>query len=314
MALTLAQIVSTPYEGATSVKVQCAVADGTPIFLYRGELLLGSGVIASQECTIAVAGLYERDVIQASVSQKGNLAGTPVIVQKLPVQVTGWATPTELEVWDADGNRLTMPADQFEELYGFRPAAYYDAEGVGAVVLPEYSPLPQQTIQFGVNIIHQPGQTILEVVDVLFANGAPLIAFNNGPFSNLNTLTVTESTTVQVSVRGEDDTQAVARLLTVDVLAAPSAGPVTNGNPAIMWPSYWLEGSSEVWPLAHSWQPLECNIDGFDETWRAPFFRIHTRQNFVYPGVGPGLYTIQFRVAGDTNPDNWTKVLFNKTW
>lgn len=303
----LAVITSGAVADSTSVDVSCADADGTSILLFRGESQIGAGLLASGVCTIAVVSLTEGDVIYASVTEKGNRCGRPVVVTTSSIRLSGWKTPTELNVVFPDGTTLAMPVDQFEQEFGFRPASIFDPEGTAAIIYPEYetpSAVTDLPIQFDLLINQKFGETQIFVQNVRNTKGSILVRFNGGSWGNTLSITSVVAANITIDVRGEDDTEFESRTVAVTISS------VTVNQYDI---SYVIGyGVNSVSLKAHNMTSLQFRLEGFNVNWYDGSVYDINRWEKTFEPVPAGNYIGWVRPSGDTNPAHWSKIEFTK--
>ncbi|WP_234733398.1 hypothetical protein [Tellurirhabdus bombi] len=302
----LAEITSGAKAGSTQVKVTRTAANGTGIFVYRGALLLGSASLVAGVALVNLATpLATGDVIQASVTSKGNQCGNPVTVVANPIKVTGWKSATEVNVVQENGQQLTMPVSQFVQMYGYQPASVFDSIGTNAVLQPEYVPAEVCPIAFDLNTEKQAGQTVLTVTNVQNTKGGTLISWNEGPYSNTIAQTYTEATAVTIDVKGADDTTPLRRSIAVAILeATPENGSITG----LSWKSDSIRRGFNA--IAHCQNQLQFRLEGFDFAWRDAIFYPPTQNEQIYHPVPNGSYTLWAREKGDSAEANWMSLTF----
>lgn len=307
----LANITGGTFAGSESVRIECNDVNSTPISLYRGALLLGSGVLTAGACLIAVTPLAKGDILQACVSERGNRCGLPVVVAAANVQVTGWKSPTQVKIIKPDGTEQTLTVDAFEEQYGYRPIDIYDPEGTGAIIFPEYEPEPVAPICFDLVVEKTYGQTTVTVAEAENIKGALLVKFNTGDFSNATSKLFKAAGSVAVAVKGDDDTDQAERTVAVDILAAPA-------TPAAAIKGYVWRGGSDaggIVLLSINCEPqAQTRLLGFDSAWYNCNFYDPGWQERLWAGVPRGAYTIQIRLENDNNSANWINYPINKTY
>ncbi|WP_138994001.1 hypothetical protein [Larkinella sp. C7] len=299
-----ANITEGAFADSETVVVSCVDTDGTIIVLFRGYEMLGSGVIASGTCSISVSPLAEGDILVAYVLEQGNRAGIPVVVAASSITVSGWKTPTELNVKMPDGSLLSFPAQLFEETYGYLPASIYDPEGTKAIVYPEYESPAVGGIQFDLTVIEKFNQTLLYVRNVRGIKGNVLVRFDGGSWSGTISKTVTANATVVIDVRGDDDTEFATRSESIVVASEPVTAFVLSrhidyGNDSLNL----INGNNDS---------VEFRLEPFDMTWRPGIIYQAGETRRIYLSVPNGNYIGWVRFPGDTNPANWGKLEITK--
>ncbi|WP_234734796.1 hypothetical protein [Tellurirhabdus bombi] len=303
----LAEIISGATAGSTQVKVTRTVANTTTILVYRGGLLLGQAGVVGGVATVTLStALATADIIQASVASKGNECGNPVLVVANPVKVTGWKTPTEVEVVRADGMQLTMPVDVFVQNYGFQPASVYDPIGTKAILQPEYVQPDVCPIGFDLVTEKQAGQTVVTVTNIRHTKGSMLVRWNEGGWGNTLAQTYTDPQTIKIDVRGADDETFLRRTVTIAILEA------TPENSAITGLSWKFDSVSRGFNgIAHCTNQLQFRLEGYDNDWKDAYFYPTSQNEVVYVPVPNGSYTLWARQKNDANDLNWASLTFN---
>ncbi len=309
MAIVTANITAGAYTGSELVTVSAVLANGTTIVVCRGEYVLGSGTVTSNVATIAVPPLASGDIMQASVSERGNQSGIPLVVSASPTQTTGWLDPATLVVTNADGSTTTYTVASYIATFGETPGAYFDPLTAGLSRLPaDYDNRPSVELGFDVQQTMQAGTTVVRIVPRL--GEGILVGWNGATPSSPTALTLTTSATVAVSVQ-RDDAPGVtlSRSLSVLVLPAPTA-PSTPAAGDIIAASYRLLGNGFVRALVNSNKACEGLLVGYTTSWTAGISYGPQYQEVNWPGPVPsGSYTCQCRVIGETNPANYVNFI-----
>lgn len=306
--LALATITAGAVNGSTSVSVSCDMPNGTAILIYRGTFWIGQGVLAAGVATISVLALAKGDTIQASVTERGNFCGPPVTVIASQTIPTGWRIPETVLV---DGVEIT--AEEYETLYGEKPAATYDPALRLSTIVTDIDPTPagaatDATILFDVRIEQSVGSTVVTIQNVVNQQGNPLIRWAAGEsFGNVLSRSFTANATITIDVKGEDNTTPVSRTVSVTVFSPPTTTPTSSDIVGFSWR---VISTSFVRVFISSLKGCQCRLEGFDMTWQScVFYGIDPgyQEAGFYP-VPPGSYTIWVRVAGDTNADHWKSI------
>lgn len=305
----LATITEGAHHGSRWVRVTSTNADGTVIVLYRGVFQIGSGTLSAGTVLIAVPPLATGDLIQASVTQLGNLCGLPVRVSASDSLPTGWKIPQTVEVVNPDGSTQTLTASAYQERFGELPAAVYDPTELISVVAPDPQILtlaPSSQILFDLRVEQSAGLTTVTIQNVVNQAGLPLVRWAPGEsFVNSLSRTYTANATLTIDVRGENDTTHATKTVSLTVFNPPTSAPLASDIKAL---SYRLMGSSDfVRVCVNSLKACECRLEGFDMSWQAMIFYGYGpdyQEGSFYP-VPTGTYTIWARVAGDTDATHW---------
>lgn len=301
MAIVTANIVSGAFDGSTSLLIAAGVNNGVVIVVYRGDWVLGSGVAESGMVTVPVTRLATGDVIQASVTERGNQAGIPVTVQPSSVEATGWLTPLTVRVTGPDGEVTEYSAADYLATFGEKAGDFYDPLQSGLSVLPaDYDRQPITELGFDVEQVQQPGTTTLRVLPR--TAGGLLVGWNGATPTTPAPFTVTASGTVNVRVLRDDAVGELTRTVSVNVLpgsaATPSAGDITSA-------AWRLFGSSEILVFINSSKPCEVLIAGYSSDFVPATFYGFKYQDINFAPVPGGTYTCRVRVIGETNPANY---------
>lgn len=311
MSIVLANITAGAYHGSGFVTITAALPDSTAVVLYRGTLLLGSGLLASGSVVIPVAPLATGDVIQASVTERGNQSGEPVMVFDTANPPTGWRIPATVQVSNPDGTTSTLTAAQYEAQTGIKPAAVYDPSLIVSVIAPDPETIAQTTVSgsvivFGLKIEQQVGQTVVTVQSVLNQNGNVLVRWaSTEGFGNTLSRTYTAASTITINVKGDNDTVYASQTISVAIFSPPTSTPAASDIAGVAWRQ--LGSANFVRVFIDSLKSCECRLEGFDMTWQTGvFYGINPdyQEGGFYP-VPPGNYTIWVRVAGDTDSTRW---------
>jgi hypothetical protein len=306
----LADIISGATSSSQIVWVRLESGTGSQVLIYRGLVLLGSVTLTAAEGQVNLSQpLATGDLIQASVGERGMQSGLPVVVRATNFTVTGWKTPTEVNVSQPDGSVLAMPVDQFRKLNGYQPPSIFDPAGRRTILLPEFTPPDLGEISFDLTIQQQPGQTIVTVNNVTHAQGAPLVRWlASESFGNDMSRSFTQATTLAIDVRGAGDGDFVSRSISVSVLN-PSAAPQSTDIVAC---SYRLFGGPVVKVEVNSEKQCEAWLEGWEADFKMLQFYESDYQEYIWGGPPPGTYKVWVRVAGDTNQDHWKWFTLNK--
>ena len=299
MSIVTATITEGAYNLSERVSVTAAVANGTTVVICRGEFLIGSGTTTSGLVLIQVPPLAIGDIIQASITERGNGAGIPVRVGPNPIAATGWLKPETLLV---EGDLLTVA--EYEETYGETPGAIYDPVAAGQTQLPaDYDRVPPVELGFDVETMQQAGTTTVRIVP---RNGEGLlVGWNGATPTSPAALTLTSSATITVAVQRDDrPTTTLSRSLSVVVLPAPTA-PSTPAAGDVIAASYRLFGGGFVRALINSKKNCEALLVGHTTTWQPGVTHGPQFQEVDWVPVPDGNYTCLIRVIGETNPANY---------
>lgn len=307
--MILATITAGAFHGSEAVTVSCALANGTVIVLYRGEYKVAQGVLTNGSVVIAVPPLAKGDILQASVTERGNQAGLPVLVLDTTDKPTGWRIPQTVKISDT----VTLTAAQYEGQYGEKPAAVYDPALLLAIVEPDPESVEQPTtftgpILFSIRTEQSVGSTTVTVSNVVNQQGNALIRWApNESFGNSWSRSFTQNATITIDVKGEGDTQPVSQTINVTVFSPSTSTPTASDIVAI---SYRLfNENTYIRVNLNSLKGLECRLDGFTSTWQTCIFYGTDYQEATFLAVPRGTYTAMVRVAGDTDSSRWRSLV-----
>lgn len=306
-----AQIISGAIAGSALVHISAPDRDpGTDVLVYAGPDLLGSADLAAGVADVVLSRvLVAGEVIQASLVNPGDGCGLPVFVSSPGIVIGGWRTPSELDVTLPDGSTISMPADQFKEQFGYLPASIQDPAGVRANVYPEFLPEQLRSIQFSLTIKQVPGQTYVTVSNVTGTLGTPLVQWAaSEPFGSDMSRVFAVNTALNLAVKGANDTTPATRNLNIEVTAA-SSGPSSGDINGL---AFRFNNGPYVRVLANSVKQLQARLQGFID-WQNFNFEESQYQECFFQGVPNGPYTIQVRVANDTNSANWKSLTITKS-
>ena len=309
MAIVTANITAGAYTRSELVTVTVAGAGAVSVVVCRGEFVLGTAVTVGGVAQVAVPPLAAVDIIQASVTERGNQAGVPVRVLPNPSEQSGWVIPKTLTVTNLYGGTTTLTREQYIAQYGDVPGALFDPIGAGAVgVPPEYDTKPGVELGFDVEQVQQAGSTTLRVVP---RNGEGiLVGWNGAVPGSAAPLTVTTSGNVTVAVvRDNAPAQPLSRLLPVVVLPAPTAPstPAPGDITSAAWRNY---GNGYIRAMINCPKPCEAQLVGYDSSWKVGTAREPTFIEVDWSGPVPnGTYTCNCRVVGETNPANYVSFI-----
>jgi len=309
-----AQIRQGAVAGSARVTVSAGdAADATPVLLYWGNRLLGSGSLLTGQCELILnAPLAEGQIVQAHLTAQGSNCGLPVLVvagnKPRPGQ---WVSPTEIAVTEvnAQGARTlrTLTAAQCFAEFGYLPAGQQDPFGLNLTVTPELDALPDAEIQFDVNVERQAGLTTVTVQNVLHTRGAVLVRFVNGAadtgYQSNPSVSYAAVGTVTISVKGSQDANArlVSRSVAISIQAPPPSSPAPDSRiEYYAWRNYpdqvqvYINTSVQVQARidAGAWQ--DCN------TYDQP-----RQREALFAGVASGSHQIDIRVREGTDSSKW---------
>ncbi|MCX6217609.1 hypothetical protein [Spirosoma sp.] len=313
MAIITANITAGAYNLSEQVTVSAAVTAGSTVVVYRGEFLLGSGLVSSGQALVAVPPLATGDIIQASVTERGNQSGIPVMVSVNPILTTGWLDPDTLLVTNADGSQTTYTVANYIATFGETPGSYYDPMAAGLSQLPaDYDKKPVTELGFDVQQVMQAGSTVLRVIPR--GSEGLLVGWNGATPGSPAPLTVTTSATVTVSViRDDDPTVTRTRSISVSVLPAPTSASTPAAGDIIAASFRVMNTGGYIRAMVNSSKPCEGFLVGYSSSWIPGTFYGYLYQEIDWTGpvptTGPITYTVQVRVIGETNPANYTNFL-----
>ena len=310
--MNTASITGGAFNGSTSVSVTCTgIANGTTILVCRGEMVLGSGLVASGAATVPVLTLATGDIIQASVTTRGNGCGLPVVCKTAQTAPSGWVKPTSVAVTNPNGTVSTYEGALIETLLGETLPALYDPRAAGLTrLVPEYVALPPVELGFDVEQLMQAGKTTLRVVPR--SGELLLVGWNGADPASPAPLVLTSSANITVTVvRDDQPATPLSRALSVAVLAAPAAasapaaGDITSAG--------WRNMSQNfIRALINCLKPCEALLSGYSTEWKTATMRENGFQEADWGGPVPnGTYTCIIRVIGETNPANYTTFVVN---
>ncbi|WP_080056862.1 hypothetical protein [Spirosoma aerolatum] len=306
--MNLATITAGAYHGSGFVTVSCAQANGTAILIYRGTLLLGQGILSAGSVVVAVPALAKGDIIQASVTERGNAAGVPVVVTDSANPPTGWQIPVTVQVTRQNGVIETLTASQYEAEFGVAPAKSYDPRLKTSVVGPDPETIQQVAstpILFSLLIEMQVGQTVVTVSNVVGQTGNVLVRWaNTETFGNTLSRTYTATATVTVDVKGDSDTAYVSKTVNI-VIFNPPAPPSPTISDIIAMSYSRSTGTDILRGIINSKKACQCKLEPFTSVWKDMEFHAFDCQDVGFNPVPAGTYTLYGRVAGDTNSANW---------
>ncbi|MBN8824447.1 MULTISPECIES: hypothetical protein [unclassified Spirosoma] len=305
--MNLATITAGAYHGSGFVTVACNQANGTAILVYRGTSLLGQGVLSAGSVVIAVPALATNDIIQASVTERGNAAGAPVVVTASANPPTGWQTPDTVAVTRPNGSTEIIAASAYEAEFGVKPAASYDPRLKVSVVGPDPETIQQivsTPILFSVLIDKQVAQTVVTVSNVTGQNGTPLVRWaSSEAFGNSLSRTFTAAATVTIDVKGDSDTAFVSQTISVTVFSPSTSTPSASDIIALAYSRG--SGTDIIRGIVNAGKACQCKLEPFTSTWQAMEFHDFDCQDVGFYPVPAGTYTLYARVSGDTNSANW---------
>lgn len=314
----LAAIVLGAVHGSTSVVVNCLQANGTTIVLYRSTYHLGSGTITGNTCTIAVPALAEGDIIQASVTTRGNLCDEPVSVVANTAPPTGWQRAQTVVVRTSQGEE-TLTVEAYQERYGHLPPATYDPSARINVIAPPPDPdvvlpIPPAGILFDVRVECAVGSTTVTVQNVANQLGNPLVRWTpTGNFSNSFQRTYTQPGTVTIAVKGEGSADVVTRTVAYDVFNPPALpNPPASDILAFGYDAgYTGSGIGVATFIINSLRDCETRLEGVDNTWRSATRRKTDKLEAFYDNIPQGTVgRFWVRIAGDNDADRWKSIAF----
>lgn len=309
MAIIPANITTGATDRSEVVTVAAAVANGTTVVVYRGEFLIGSGVVTTGIASVSVPPLSIGDIIQASVTERGNQAGIPVRVIADALAASGWLEPLTVKVTGQDGTTTVVSADVYESTYGETPGAVYDPLAGGQTRLPDdYDKAPTVELGFDLSIIQQAGSTSVRVIP---RNGEGLlVGWNGAAPSSPAPLNLLASANVSIAVvRDNDPTKTITRTIGITVLPAPTS-PSTPAAGDIMAAGYQLMGNGFIRARINSNKPCEAQLEGYSTDWKPGISYGPQYQEVDWPGPVPsGIYTVHCRVIGETNVANYTNFI-----
>lgn len=307
--MILATITAGAFHSSQSVTVTCALANELTIVLYRGDNLIAQGTLANGAVVLAVAPLAKGDIIQASVTERGNQAGLPVLVSESADRLTGWRTPQTVKLSDTE----TITAAEYEARFGERPAATYNPALVVGVVAPDPETIQTTAvvvaaILFDLSVIQQVGSTTVTISNVLNQLGNALVRWaSTESYGNAMSRSFTQSSTVTIEVKGENDTTPMSRTVNVPVFAPATTTPGGANDIPV---SYRLfNDNNYIRVNLNSLKGCECKLDGFSANWQACAFYGTDYQEATFNPVPLGTYTAIVRVAGDADSSRWKSVV-----
>lgn len=309
MAITTANILSGAWSGSELVTVLFPDLGSVSVVVCRGEFVLGTATTADGVAQVAVPMLAAGDVIQASVTERGNKAGIPVRVMANPSTTSGWLNATTVRVTNPGGSHTDYTVADYIATFGEMPGAVYDPLKSGLSKLPaDYDNRHGTELGFDVQQVQQAGSTTLRVVPR--SGESLLVGWNGATPGSAAPLTVTASASVPVSVvRDSDQSATLTRNLSVIVLPAPtnSATPAAGDITSACWRNY---GGGFIRAMINSAKPCEAQLVGYDAAWKPGTNREATFIEVDWSGPVPsGTYTCNCRVVGETNPANYVSFI-----
>lgn len=242
--MTNVDILSGATAGSKSLSVATTAGPGALILVYRGLFYLGSLTLPDTAGPYTVPltfPLAEGDIVQCSITERGNGCGLPMRVSASP-RPTGWSEPQTVTVQNAAGATATVTRQQYIDTYGEAPAPAYTPDRAlppiafpgENVAAPVITPTATPAVSFALDTLREPGLATLAVSQVQNAAGDPLVRWKTGAgawsaWSSDLTKTYTASGTITVQVKGsaQPDSAATSRTLTLTVPGVPP--PVDTG-------------------------------------------------------------------------------------
>ncbi|GAB4023284.1 hypothetical protein GCM10028808_73250 [Spirosoma migulaei] len=305
MSIVTADITGGAYASSVLVNVAADVDNGTTIVVCRGEFVVGSGLVTDGTANVVVTPLASGDIIQASVTERGNQAGIPVRVDVNPLSATGWVKPDMLETTLEDGTVLNVPADAYAESFGEVAGAIYDPVTAGATLLPaDYDKEPLIELGFDLETTQQAGTTTIRVVPR--GNEGLLVGWNGASPTSPAALVLTTSATITVAVERDDNPGIILnRSLSVIVLPEPTypSAPAAGDIKSSCWRNY---GNGFIRAMINCLKPCEAQLVGYSSTWIPAITRETNFQEADWSGPVPaGTYTCNIRVVGEEDSANY---------
>jgi hypothetical protein len=298
----IAYIFSGYEEGSTKVEVYCDMPNGTSIFLYQHEDLLGTATLTNKRCEITITAPLTDNGYALEAYPVERLGYSQRVVSS-NVQLTGWQTPSQVNY---NGTVITYTA--WQALMTTQPQQYRE---IADLFVPQLTTnknpdkdsllkLAKGKLTFSTEKIYENGKTVVTINDIQNAYGGYTVQFDNGAVGSGLSKIYTVSGTYNVRVVDLDNS-ANFKEETFTITIINYVAPVTTTIEQLAYqPGYGDNGSGSFdvgYAVAYCPQQVEFRLLGAVPTgWVDGEGGSNNRWTRIFANVPSGANKIEARV------------------